>query len=363
MFCIPPNADYGYSRRYMLRPMPVLPEPPSQGSTPPAAFVPPATRILRLSKPVTSVNNSAVISNYAAPVLGQSAIISSKTLEPAYTTAFAEHFEPVSGNSYSESSGPSYLQKVPMMLVSSSSNNNNKNDAQSEEDGPFRAFSPFSFSSSSSHSSWSSSSSLSSSCSSPPSSLGSGTDYNNNIPINNSNKIFTKKKAQVSSFRFGCNFCRKNGEPVSAFRSHRLHNPNDGTTECPVLRSLVCDICGETGSNAHTKSYCPYAKGLLPIIEEIGEVGARLNMGDLRNTRFSAAGKRQQEAKNVNNSSIDSSSSKIASINTSSKDELAEAKAAILEKSKLHVPVEYAEKRISMLAELYMNFSSSLSFF
>ena len=36
-------------------------------------------------------------------------------------------------------------------------------------------------------------------------------------------------------------------------RSHSLRNPSDGRLICPVLRDHVCDMCGATGDDAHTR--------------------------------------------------------------------------------------------------------------
>ena len=57
----------------------------------------------------------------------------------------------------------------------------------------------------------------------------------------------------------GCGFCKKNGEPVSIYTSHRLHG-EQGRVSCPYLRELVCELCGATGDFAHTRTYCPSLK-------------------------------------------------------------------------------------------------------
>ena len=96
-----------------------------------------------------------------------------------------------------------------------------------------------------------------------------------------------RQKAQ-----FQCNFCKKNGEPYDKYTSHQLRNEQTGFTECPTLRSYVCSVCSETGDKAHTLSYCPMTKKF-KFIQEIHGFNALANMGDLRQTHFSAAGKRQ----------------------------------------------------------------------
>lgn len=57
-----------------------------------------------------------------------------------------------------------------------------------------------------------------------------------------------------------CKFCKNNGETSSLFRSHVLRNPATGQLVCPILRSHVCEICGGTGDDAHTRNYCPRLK-------------------------------------------------------------------------------------------------------
>ena len=57
-----------------------------------------------------------------------------------------------------------------------------------------------------------------------------------------------------------CKFCRNNGETSSLYRSHVLRNPATGQLVCPILRAHVCEICGGTQDNAHTRNYCPKLK-------------------------------------------------------------------------------------------------------
>jgi len=57
-----------------------------------------------------------------------------------------------------------------------------------------------------------------------------------------------------------CKFCKNNGESPDSYRSHVLRNPGTGQLICPVLRDHRCEVCGATGDDAHTKSYCPEAK-------------------------------------------------------------------------------------------------------
>ena len=91
-----------------------------------------------------------------------------------------------------------------------------------------------------------------------------------------------------------CYFCKQNGEPKNRYTAHPLKDYATGIIQCPVLRSHICQICGETGDYAHTSSYCPIAKMLKSLGPElmIDDVFFCSNMGDLRRTEFSAAGKR-----------------------------------------------------------------------
>ncbi|CAH2098596.1 unnamed protein product [Euphydryas editha] len=56
-----------------------------------------------------------------------------------------------------------------------------------------------------------------------------------------------------------CTLCRKNGETPHIYMSHLLKEKRGNTyvVTCPILRSLVCPICGSSGDNAHTLTYCP----------------------------------------------------------------------------------------------------------
>lgn len=56
-----------------------------------------------------------------------------------------------------------------------------------------------------------------------------------------------------------CVFCKQNGETREFYSSHVLKDAK-GKVVCPTLRDYVCPICGATGPNAHTVSYCPSNK-------------------------------------------------------------------------------------------------------
>ncbi|KAM7284183.1 nanos homolog 2 [Ixodes scapularis] len=54
-----------------------------------------------------------------------------------------------------------------------------------------------------------------------------------------------------------CVFCKKNGETRSFARTHVLKDKLTGNVVCPILRKYKCELCGATGDNSHTRSYCP----------------------------------------------------------------------------------------------------------
>jgi len=83
--------------------------------------------------------------------------------------------------------------------------------------------------------------------------------------------------------RLSCGFCRGNGECVDVYTSHSLRSPT-GLVSCPYLRGHVCEICGCTGDQAHTRSYCPQnpgARALPPLLRKT----ARQSDGKYRRNR------------------------------------------------------------------------------
>ena len=78
-----------------------------------------------------------------------------------------------------------------------------------------------------------------------------------------------------------CQFCKRNGETARVYRSHNL--TEDGKVSCPHLRSKVCRLCGATGDNAHTVTYCPFNTNHVPITTMLRNT-ARTSDGRLRRT-------------------------------------------------------------------------------
>lgn len=66
-----------------------------------------------------------------------------------------------------------------------------------------------------------------------------------------------RTKAHRGEFS-GCGFCKRNKEPEDTYRSHQLRDAQ-GRVSCPQLFKYTCELCGATGANAHTRSYCPMA--------------------------------------------------------------------------------------------------------
>ena len=61
-----------------------------------------------------------------------------------------------------------------------------------------------------------------------------------------------------------CHFCKRNGEQRGVYLSHNLRGAR-GVVTCPILRRYKCPICGATGDDAHTVSYCPKGIGLSTV--------------------------------------------------------------------------------------------------
>ena len=69
----------------------------------------------------------------------------------------------------------------------------------------------------------------------------------------------TAKTCQLRKRSKSCGFCRRNGEMSKIYKTHSLKD-EEGIITCPFLRKHVCELCGATGDQAHTRSYCPLAQ-------------------------------------------------------------------------------------------------------
>lgn len=53
-----------------------------------------------------------------------------------------------------------------------------------------------------------------------------------------------------------CSLCKSNREPKQIYTSHWIRDLH-GKVTCPVLYANKCQLCGATGPDSHTRSYCP----------------------------------------------------------------------------------------------------------
>jgi len=58
-----------------------------------------------------------------------------------------------------------------------------------------------------------------------------------------------------------CSFCKNNGEKEAIYTSHAMKNPR-GKVTCPLLKIYKCPVCGMSGEDAHTITYCKKYKVL-----------------------------------------------------------------------------------------------------
>ena len=69
-----------------------------------------------------------------------------------------------------------------------------------------------------------------------------------------------KENRGGSTKTMSCSFCKNNGEPYHVFTSHSFKDIKDLKVTCPILQQHKCPICGVSGENAHTITYCPQYK-------------------------------------------------------------------------------------------------------
>lgn len=88
-----------------------------------------------------------------------------------------------------------------------------------------------------------------------------------------------------------CNFCKMNGDPKDFYTSHNLRE--DGFVTCPILQKHVCELCGASGPQAHTRSYCKVAAAGREVFSGHRHCASYHNMTILKKTALNAAGKRR----------------------------------------------------------------------
>ena len=75
------------------------------------------------------------------------------------------------------------------------------------------------------------------------------------IAYNNNGLDFLAAVRKSSKLNACCSFCKNNGEAEKIYTSHTMKN-SKGKVTCPLLKIYICPICGQTGDNAHTITYC-----------------------------------------------------------------------------------------------------------
>ncbi|KAI1293794.1 Nanos -like protein 1 [Halotydeus destructor] len=104
-------------------------------------------------------------------------------------------------------------------------------------------------------------------------------------------QFFRWKQSRNKPTKF-CGFCRTNGETMENCSSHSLKDAS-GKVTCPILSRHVCELCGATGPEAHTRSHCPFAQVVrdIPSLVDDKDRSNFFSHAELKKTRRNSAGK------------------------------------------------------------------------
>ncbi|XP_015787044.1 nanos homolog 2 [Tetranychus urticae] len=85
---------------------------------------------------------------------------------------------------------------------------------------------------------------------------------------NNQSSFHNKgKKSDKAGKTKICVFCKKNREPREVYTDHTLKD-EAGNTVCPILCKYTCTLCGATGPESHTISYCPMSRVVRSVFDD-----------------------------------------------------------------------------------------------
>jgi hypothetical protein len=69
------------------------------------------------------------------------------------------------------------------------------------------------------------------------------------------NNLSFLTKSNTTKLSVCCSFCKNNGEKEAIYTSHAMKN-SKGKVTCPLLKIYKCPVCGMSGEDAHTITYC-----------------------------------------------------------------------------------------------------------